>query len=348
MARRADRLKRAALAAPATRALAFKLRLLMAFVAAVVVLVAMTGFALIGVIADAQQARAGGPAGLSCETSRAGAAEIPSGLLAFYARAAEAYGLGGRGVFVLAAINRVETDFGRGMAVSSAGATGWMQFMPDTWARYGVDGNGDGRQDPADPGDAIPAAGNYLRVSGAPGDWYGAVFAYNHADWYVRQVLDLADRYQGSCVLVGEVLAAAGRGLAWPTTVRTVTGVFGEQRPGHRHQGLDIAAPEGAPVTAAAAGVVALAQSTAESGGYGNYLCLQHGPRQRTCYAHLAALYVTSGQTVGQGEVVGTCGNTGRSFGAHLHFEVRLAPGWRAVDPLSYLSPTARAGAEAA
>jgi hypothetical protein len=64
-----------------------------------------------------------------------------------------------------------------------------MQFMPETWAGYGVDANGDGVADPYDPEDAIFAAANYLRASGAPGDWYNAIFAYNHADWYVADVL---------------------------------------------------------------------------------------------------------------------------------------------------------------
>jgi hypothetical protein len=76
-----------------------------------------------------------------------------------------------------------------------------MQFMPATWAAYGVDADGDGQRDPADPDDAIHAAARYLEASGAPRDWYRAVFAYNHADWYVREVLSQADRYQGACTL---------------------------------------------------------------------------------------------------------------------------------------------------
>jgi hypothetical protein len=81
------------------------------------------------------------------------------------------------------------------MGVSSAGAIGWMQFMPATWRRYGVDADGDGHKDPHNPKDAIFAAANYLRASGAPGDLRGALFAYNHAAWYVQQVLSLAHSY---------------------------------------------------------------------------------------------------------------------------------------------------------
>jgi hypothetical protein len=61
--------------------------------------------------------------------------------------------------------------------------------MPSTWAAYGVDANGDGVADPYDPEDAIYAAARYLRASGMPGDTAGAIFSYNHADWYVAEVL---------------------------------------------------------------------------------------------------------------------------------------------------------------
>jgi hypothetical protein len=70
-----------------------------------------------------------------------------------------------------------------------------MQFLPSTWLRYGVDADGDGRADPASPVDAIYSAANYLRASGAPGDWYAAVFAYNHSSSYVEEVLAGAKRF---------------------------------------------------------------------------------------------------------------------------------------------------------
>jgi hypothetical protein len=120
---------------------------------------------------------------------------VPAVLVPIYQRAAAAYGLGPQGPSVLAAINGIETAFGTNLNVSSAGAVGWMQFMPETWAGYGVDANGDGVADPYDPEDAIHAAANYLQASGAPADWYNAVFAYNHADWYVAEVLANAQCY---------------------------------------------------------------------------------------------------------------------------------------------------------
>ena len=110
-------------------------------------------------------------------------------LLALWHRAGETYGVPWQ---VLAAINKIESDFGRNMGPSSAGAVGWMQFMPDTWLRWGLDANGDGLADPWNPDDAVFAAARYLAAAGAHDDLSRAVFAYNHAQWYVDEVLGLA------------------------------------------------------------------------------------------------------------------------------------------------------------
>ncbi|MFZ0089919.1 MAG: lytic murein transglycosylase [Solirubrobacteraceae bacterium] len=90
---------------------------------------------------------------------------------------------------VLAAINEIETDYGRNLSVSSAGAVGWMQFLPSTWKEWGIDANGDGVADPYNPVDAIFTAARYLHAAGASTNLSGAIFAYNHADWYVQSVL---------------------------------------------------------------------------------------------------------------------------------------------------------------
>lgn len=124
-------------------------------------------------------------------------AKVPRRLVPLYIGAAERYRLGARGPSVLAAINFVETDFGTDVATSSAGAEGWMAFLPSTFAEWGVDGDGDGIKDIFDAADAIYSAANYLHDSGAPGDWQKAVFAYNHAGWYVEKVLADAERFAG-------------------------------------------------------------------------------------------------------------------------------------------------------
>jgi len=96
---------------------------------------------------------------------------------------------------VLAAINKVESNFGRNMGPSSAGAIGWMQFMPSTWERWGVDADGDGIANPWSADDAIAAAARYLAASGGATDISRAVFSYNHAQWYVDEVLQLAQLF---------------------------------------------------------------------------------------------------------------------------------------------------------
>ncbi len=131
----------------------------------------------------------------SIPSSTCAGSGVPPILIPIYQRAAAAYGLGPQGASVLAGINEVETAFGANLNVSSAGAVGWMQFMPSTWETYGVDANGDGVADPYNPEDAIFAAASYLSAAGMPANTYGAIYAYNHADWYVAEVLANAACY---------------------------------------------------------------------------------------------------------------------------------------------------------
>jgi cell wall-associated NlpC family hydrolase len=98
---------------------------------------------------------------------------------------------------VLGAINKVETNFGSNLGPSSAGAVGWMQFMPSTWARWGIDANGDGVADPDNPTDAIFSAARYLAGCGGQFDITRAVYCYNHSRSYVSEVLGLAALYGG-------------------------------------------------------------------------------------------------------------------------------------------------------
>lgn len=132
------------------------------------------------------------------ELSASGRAGIPAQFLPLYVAAAAQGHLGSEGWLWLAAIHKVETDQNRNVNTSSAGAQGPMQFMPDTFRSFGVDGDADGRADIQNTADAIYSAANYLHASGAPGDWHKAVFAYNHAEWYYQRVLGFQIAYRGT------------------------------------------------------------------------------------------------------------------------------------------------------
>jgi hypothetical protein len=133
-----------------------------------------------------------GPAPIGVPNPVIDSFEIPPFLLPIYQSCGTEYEVPWQ---VLASINKIETAFGTNLNVSSAGAQGWMQFIPSTWASYGVDANNDGRKDPYNPVDAICAAARYLRAAGGDHDIRQAVFAYNHADWYVDEVLLGAQQY---------------------------------------------------------------------------------------------------------------------------------------------------------
>src|SRR5687767_4726645 len=118
--------------------------------------------------------------------------------------------------------------------------------------------------------------------------------------------------------------------LIWPVSGPVVSG-FG-MRWGRLHAGVDIAVPAGTGIRAADGGQVVLAAWT---GGYGNYVCIQHTGSLSTCYAHLSSYAVSSGASVSQGQVIGSVGCTGHCFGDHLHFETRV--NGSPVDPMGYL-----------
>jgi murein DD-endopeptidase MepM/ murein hydrolase activator NlpD len=119
-------------------------------------------------------------------------------------------------------------------------------------------------------------------------------------------------------------------GFTWPTSGQITSG-FGP-RWGRMHQGLDIAAPTGRPITAAKSGTVIVA---GWSGGYGQLVVIDHGGGLATAYAHQSRIAVKTGDPVTQGGLVGFVGSTGHSTGPHLHFEVRV--NGAAQDPLPYL-----------
>jgi len=127
--------------------------------------------------------------------------EIPPLYLHLYDAAATRYRLDWT---VLAAIGTIECDNGQDPdpsctvegALNYAGAGGPAQFLVSTWRRYGVTPTGAGTPDMWNPADAIFGMANYLRASGAPLAWRRAIYAYNHAWWYVDEVLELAQRYR--------------------------------------------------------------------------------------------------------------------------------------------------------
>lgn len=149
---------------------------------------------------------------------------------------------------------------------------------------------------------------------------------------------DLAELEAAAARVTGQLQGMAPSGpikhgsgqLIWPVNGPVVS-PFG-QRWGRLHAGVDIAVPAGTPIRAADGGNVVLAAWT---GGYGNYVCIQHTGSLSTCYAHLSAYATSSGASVRQGQVIGSIGCTGHCFGDHLHFETRI--NGSPVDPMGYL-----------
>jgi murein DD-endopeptidase MepM/ murein hydrolase activator NlpD len=144
---------------------------------------------------------------------------------------------------------------------------------------------------------------------------------------------EIAEATGGLPLPAGPLPTPSAAGFIWPVE-GTFTSPFG-YRWGRMHEGIDIAAAEGTPIRAAADGTVFLMQSEYESGGYGNYSCIDHGGGLSSCYAHQSSFATSSGASVSQGDLIGYVGNTGHSFGAHLHFEVRV--NGAATDPMGYL-----------
>ncbi len=144
--------------------------------------------------------------------------DIPTRVLGFYQEAATAYGLPWP---LLAGVGMAETNHGRITATSSAGARGLMQFMPATFASYGIDGDADGRADILNDADSIHSAAHYLAATGATQGDDGvrrALYAYNHATWYVNDVLAYAQHYTTqACTPVETAPLPGGAGSCPPS-----------------------------------------------------------------------------------------------------------------------------------
>jgi hypothetical protein len=242
---------------------------------------------------------------------------IPPFLLPIYQAAASQYGVCWE---VLAAINEVETDYGHNVDVSSAGAVGWMQFMPASWATYGVDANGDGVKDPYNPVDAIFAAARYLRAAGGDRDIRRAVLAYNHADWYADSVLLRAQIIAG---LPGDLVDSL-TGLAQGRYPVAAKATYTHRRLYSRAGALVVAVNDARVVEVRRQG--RRWSSVTLRDAYGNAYIYRHIRR--------LARTVRSARRVAGGAVVGRLGT---GAGAYLHFEIRPAGGPR-IDPKPILA----------
>ena len=225
---------------------------------------------------------------------------VPPFLLPIYQAAGIQYGIRWE---VLAAINEIETDYGRNLNVSSAGALGWMQFMPSTWRAYGTDANKDGRRDPYNPVDAIFAAARYLKAAGYEDDVRRAIFAYNHADWYVDSVLLRARLIAGvPADLIGSLTGLTeGRFPVYARAryaddlaeaellkrVKTGENAANVVESADDRRSIDIFSRSGSPVVAVNDGVI---KEIGESERLGRYVVLQDVYGNRYTYAHLGSV----------------------------------------------------------
>ena len=227
--------------------------------------------------------------------------EIPPFLLPIYQACGAEYGIPWE---VLASINKIETAFGTNTNVSSAGAVGWMQFLPSSWEAFGLDANGDGKKDPYNPVDAICAAAHYLKLAGGNKDLYQAIFAYNHADWYVQEVLLYARAYgRLPSDLVGSLTGltegarfpiaadaryaddiAARAALKSGSEIGSASDVISSSP---TPRGINIFTQEGAPVVAVNDGVV---RKLGRSPKLGNFVVLEDTYGNRYAYAELGPL----------------------------------------------------------
>ncbi|MBD1370839.1 peptidoglycan DD-metalloendopeptidase family protein [Hazenella sp. IB182357] len=292
--------------------------------------------------------------------------------LPIYQEAGQKYGVPWH---ILAAIHKVETDFGRNLSKSSVNAEGHMQFMDKTWVGwsypggtrlgdlpdhvdvtnldlikkykgYGVDADGDGVANPYDPVDAIHAAAKYLAANYQDGeDWFardGAIWQYNHDyENYVLKVKSYAESY-AMPVQKGQDIEVAAGSFIWPLEGGRITSKFGNRfhpikKVYQYHSGIDIGKPANSPIFASHSGVVIESRS---STGYGWKIIIDHGNGYQTLYAHMEDhdVKVRAGQRVQKGDVIALVGSNGWSTGPHLHFEVRLND--QLLDPLTLVQPT--------
>jgi murein DD-endopeptidase MepM/ murein hydrolase activator NlpD len=257
-----------------------------------------------------------------------GNAEMPpSNLIPIYKAAGRRYDIPWE---VLAAINGIETDYGRNLSVSSAGAIGWMQFLPATWSEYAVPVVGQAAPNPDDPEAAIFAAAHLLAANGGVHDLRQAIFAYNHASWYVEAVV-WREQLITDWAAKGQRTSSLGYALPLASAYM--------RRLGRTDEGVDIeAAPDGAAVYSITPGVVTAVAS--DPAGFGpNYPVIRvtSGPLagRYIYYGHVAASLVHVGQRVAGGQPIAVMGHTGDAASlGHGHIEIGFSDA--AGDPLNH------------
>ncbi len=240
-----------------------------------------------------------GPAPLGVPNFFIDSFRIPPFLLPIYQAAGIQYDVPWQ---VLAAINEIETDYGRDLSVSSAGAVGWMQFLPSTWKTWGVDANGDGVADPYNPVDAIFTAARYLHAAGASKNLGQAIFAYNHASWYVQSVLlraqligGMPDKLIGALTGLVEghfpVAAPSKYADSWVAVTKQRVRSGNAAVPvgsDPSSQGVNVFAKQGSPVIAVNDGRVL--KVGRDDPRLGNYLELQDATGNVYTYANLGSI----------------------------------------------------------
>ncbi|MEU5091047.1 peptidoglycan DD-metalloendopeptidase family protein [Streptomyces sp. NPDC021356] len=328
------------------------------------------GLGIILLIAASDDDKGGGSGGdfqLSGGLLRVGKGYVPEKYAAIIEKAAASCDQG-LPAAVLAAQLEAESNFNpeaqsKDPVTHKPIADGIAQFIPDTWATEGIDGNGDGKINVWDPEDAIPSQGSMMckllktakahpQYSGSPIEL--ALAGYN-AGW--GQV----DRYKGvppasfaggqTYDYVKSIMANVARLTApdtsgdpgmsgdWTRPVDAPLGTPYHQSGGMwssgYHTGIDFVAGIGTPVRAAGPGKVV---SASRVNAYGRQVIIRHADGMYTQYAHMSELKVSTGDTVKGGQVIGLSGADGNVSGPHLHFEVRTGPDYGTdVAPLPYL-----------
>ncbi|WP_247746374.1 peptidoglycan DD-metalloendopeptidase family protein [Streptomyces oryzae] len=322
------------------------------------------GLVLLLVISD-DDGGGGGGAELTAGSLKVGKNGVPAAYAGLIQKAADDC-KAGLPAGVLAAQLQQESGFQADPGVSEAGALGIAQFMPGTWygkdghKGAGVDGNKDGRKDPLDPEDAIPAQGRMMckllatakkhpEYSGSPIEL--ALAGYNAGWGRVEQYRGVppasfakGQTYNYVKIIMGNVARLTGPDGKLSTSgwTRPADGPLGtpyHQRGGSwssgMHTGIDFTVPTGTPVKAAGPGTV---QTAGKGGAYGNQVVIRHQDGTYSQYAHLSRISVSAGQHVKGGRKIGLSGATGNVTGPHLHFEIRTGPEYGSdIDPAAFL-----------